>query len=229
MFQEDGKWYDAFTKNPIRFKIDEGFENNGRVQAEGAKTYMVVDTHIGKKLVYILTKDADGKDVYTPYLLQSRYSIVRLQKELRDGNWKSPLTLVPLTVDGTTNIVRVPASKIEEQIFLNSTTGKPTGWNKHKMNEQRSAAEKAAEAEKNRKNAPIKLESTQEALGTILFENKRLGIRITLSDLLRMPRVRQRKTDEDGKIRNVILRVREQIRQALQLAYENATNNKDIA
>lgn len=183
------KYYRVDTGRPFRANVDEGYkgEDGKWVFDKTYKTRQTVKTYqnphgelkefettayvnltnkfSGNRIVYL-----KNGDTYTPYMLQSPFSL----DELKNGKTASGRTtgqkivLMPLQTYG--NVVDGKQSATY-RLYVENENGEKVPLTKGQENHTGS----------------IEVQSPNGALETVLFENNKAGIRITLADILATP------------------------------------------
>lgn len=183
------KYYRVDTGRPFRANVDEGYkgEDGKWVFDKTYKTRQTVKTYQnphgelkefettayvnltnkfgGNRIVYL-----KNGDTYTPYMLQSPFSL----DELKNGKTASGRTIGQ-------KIVLMPL-----QTYGNVVDGKQSAtYRLYVENENREKVPLTKGQENH--TGSIEVQSPNEALETVLFENNKAGIRITLADILATP------------------------------------------
>lgn len=185
----NAKYYRVDTDRPFRANVDEGYkgEDGKWVFDKTYKTRQTVKTYQnphgelkefettayvnltnkfgGNRIVYL-----KNGDTYTPYMLQSPFSL----DELKNGKTASGRTIGQ-------KIVLMPL-----QTYGNVVDGKQSAtYRLYVENENREKVPLTKGQENH--TGSIEVQSPNGALETVLFENNKAGIRITLADILATP------------------------------------------
>ncbi len=183
------KYYRVDTGRPFRANVDEGYkgEDGKWVFDKTYKTRQTVKTYQnphgelkefettayvnltnkfgGNRIVYL-----KNGDTYTPYMLQSPFSL----DELKNGKTASGRTIGQ-------EIVLMPL-----QTYGNVVDGKQSATYRLYVENENGEKVPLTKGQENHTGS-IEVQSPNEALETVLFENNKAGIRITLADILATP------------------------------------------
>lgn len=183
------KYYRVDTGRPFRANVDEGYkgEDGKWVFDKTYKTRQTVKTYQnphgelkefettayvnltnkfgGNRIVYL-----KNGDTYTPYMLQSPFSL----DELKNGKTASGRTIGQ-------KIVLMPL-----QTYGNVVDGKQSATYRLYVENENGEKVPLTKGQENHTGS-IEVQSPNEALETVLFENNKAGIRITLADILATP------------------------------------------
>ena len=183
------KYYRVDTGRPFRANVDEGYkgEDGKWVFDKTYKTRQTVKTYQnphgelkefettayvnltnkfgGNRIVYL-----KNGDTYTPYMLQSPFSL----DELKNGKTASGRTIGQ-------KIVLMPL-----QTYGNVVDGKQTATYRLYVENENGEKVPLTKGQENHTGS-IEVQSPNGALETVLFENNKAGIRITLADILATP------------------------------------------
>lgn len=183
------KYYRVDTGRPFRANVDEGYkgEDGKWVFDKTYKTRQTVKTYQnphgelkefettayvnltnkfgGNRIVYL-----KNGDTYTPYMLQSPFSL----DELKNGKTASGRTIGQ-------KIVLMPL-----QTYGNVVDGKQSATYRLYVENENGEKVPLTKGQENHTGS-IEVQSPNGALETVLFENNKAGIRITLADILATP------------------------------------------
>ncbi len=183
------KYYRVDTGRPFRANVDEGYKGgDGKwVFDKTYKTRQTVKTYQnphgelkefettayvnltnkfgGNRIVYL-----KNGDTYTPYMLQSPFSL----DELKNGKTASGRTIGQ-------KIVLMPL-----QTYGNVVDGKQSATYRLYVENENGEKVPLTKGQENHTGS-IEVQSPNGALETVLFENNKAGIRITLADILATP------------------------------------------
>lgn len=183
------KYYRVDTGRPFRANVDEGYkgEDGKWVFDKTYKTRQTVKTYQnphgelkefettayvnltnkfgGNRIVYL-----KNGDTYTPYMLQSPFSL----DELKNGKTASGRTIGQ-------KIVLMPL-----QTYGNVVDGKQSATYRLYVENENEEKVPLTKGQENHTGS-IEVQSPNGALETVLFENNKAGIRITLADILATP------------------------------------------
>ena len=185
----NAKYYRVDTGRPFRANVDEGYkgEDGKWVFDKTYKTRQTVKTYQnphgelkefettayvnltnkfgGNRIVYL-----KNGDTYTPYMLQSPFSL----DELKNGKTASGRTIGQ-------KIVLMPL-----QTYGNVVDGKQSATYRLYVENENGEKVPLTKGQENHTGS-IEVQSPNGALETVLFENNKAGIRITLADILATP------------------------------------------
>lgn len=183
------KYYRVDTGRPFRANVDEGYkgEDGKWVFDKTYKTRQTVKTYQNphgelkefETTAYVnLTNKFGGNrvvylkngDTYTPYMLQSPFSL----DELKNGKTASGRTIGQ-------KIVLMPL-----QTYGNVVDGKQSATYRLYVENENGEKVPLTKGQENHTGS-IEVQSPNGALETVLFENNKAGIRITLADILATP------------------------------------------